>query len=343
MTTLAIRVDAVPETGLGHLTRCLALAHAARAEGCRVHGIGRITEATTRVRAELGVDVWHELPASHPDGADLPACLTALDTIAPDWIVLDGYAFDTGYQRALRACAKLLVLDDSPRLKCYSADLLLDQNLGAEDRDYPLENGRALRGGAYLLLRPAFLATERKRASPAEDHEPPARLLLTLGGQVERLALEAVLAGLAQVATPLDITLLTGADPDVMNWVLPHLAPSHHWHPLPWHDDMPGLMRHSDLAIAAAGSTAWELAYMGVPSLLLVLADNQAGVAAALDAAGAAVNLGQCDPGFAPRLAGELQGLLADAPRRERLTEHARALIDGRGAQRVLEAMRCTR
>ena len=338
MKTLAIRADALPATGLGHLTRCLALAHAARAAGWRVHGIGRIGDPAVRARARQSLDAWHDCPASHPDPADLPATLAALDDIAPDWIVLDGYAFDTGYQRALRARARLLVLDDGPRLDRYGADLLLDQNLGAESRSYVLEDGgRCLLGSAYILLRPAFLEQRADRSRSAS------RLLVTLGGIVERPALEAILAGLAQVEAPLDITLLTGTDPAALEWAREHVPPPHRWNLLPWHDDMPALMAAADLAIAAAGSTAWELAYMGLPALLLVLADNQAGIATALQAAGTAVNLGVCDAGFAARLAGELERLLADPPRRERLSAQARALVDGRGAQRVLEAMRCKR
>lgn len=337
MTTLAIRADALPGTGLGHLTRCLALAHAARASGWCVHGIGRIADPSVRARARENLDGWRDLPTSHPDPADLSATLAALADIAPDWVVLDGYAFDTAYQRALRARARLLVLDDGPRLERYAADLLLDQNLGAEARNYVLEGeGACLLGSEYILLRPTFLG-----ARAADRGHSVRRLLVTLGGVVEGPALEAVLAGLALVASPLDVTLLTGTDPATLE-LARRIAPGQHrWNLLPWHDDMPVLMAATDLAIAAAGSTSWELAFMGVPTLLVALADNQAGIATALDAAGAAINLGVCDDGYAQRLAGELDRLLGDPSRRERLSGQARALVDGRGAERVLEEMRC--
>jgi UDP-2,4-diacetamido-2,4,6-trideoxy-beta-L-altropyranose hydrolase len=339
MKTLAIRADALPATGLGHLTRCLALAHAARAAGWRVHGIGCISDPVVRTRTRQTLEAWHDCPASHPDPADLPASLTALEHIAPDWIVLDGYSFDTDYQRALRSRARLLVLDDGPRLDAYSADLLLDQNLGAETRRYPFEGGgRALLGSAYVLLRPAFLAWRNtSRTTPAQAR----RLLVTLGGTVEAHALQAVLAGLAQVTRPLEITVLTGTDPAKAELARSLAPPGHRMILLPWHDDMPGLMTESDLALSAAGSTAWELAFMGVPALYAVLADNQADIATALQMAGAGINLGECDAGFATRLASELTTLLDAAPRRADFSRAARVLVDGYGAERVIEEMQC--
>ena len=46
--------------------------------------------------------------------------------------------------------------------------------------------------------------------------------------------------------------------------------------------NMAELMAWADVAISAAGSTAWELACMGLPAALIVVAENQTGIAAAL-------------------------------------------------------------
>jgi len=333
MKTLVIRTDALAATGAGHLGRCLALGAAARGGGWRVEGVGRIADDRLREGARRTIDAWHELP----DGAGLKEVLAAMRALQPDWVALDGYAFGVDDQRALGGLAKLLVLDDGPRLPAYHADLLLDQNPGAEARGYVLEgHGRALLGGRYTLLRPEFLAW-RDHAHP--QPERAGRLLLSLGAVVEAAALRAVMAGLARVEAPLRITCLTGTDPVGLDLTRALAPRQHHLEALPWHEDMPALMAASDLALAAAGSTAWELAFMAVPGLYLTLADNQAGVAAAMGRAGAGIDLGRCDAGLPDRLVTEVAALIDARGRRESLARAGRALIDGRGAQRVLEAM----
>jgi spore coat polysaccharide biosynthesis predicted glycosyltransferase SpsG len=103
--------------------------------------------------------------------------------------------------------------------------------------------------------------------------------------------------------------------------------------------DMAALMAWADVAISAAGSTCWELAFMGVPSILIVRASNQAGIAAALSAQGFGLSLGP-DPGFDARLCGQaLAGLLDSRAVRIEFTRVGQALVDGKGSHRVVDAM----
>ena len=91
--------------------------------------------------------------------------------------------------------------------------------------------------------------------------------------------------------------------------------------------------------IAAAGSTSWELLYMGLPFITGILAENQAGIAARLGAEGLAVNVGwykDCPP---ERLAAQITSLISDHALRERMSLTGRKTIDGKGAERVLEAL----
>jgi spore coat polysaccharide biosynthesis predicted glycosyltransferase SpsG len=98
--------------------------------------------------------------------------------------------------------------------------------------------------------------------------------------------------------------------------------------------NMPELMAWADVAVSAGGSTLWELAYMGLPALVLVLADNQLPASRALDAAGIAQWL------RAPAdLPGALAALLPDQARRQAMSDAARRMVDGRGVARVLEQL----
>jgi spore coat polysaccharide biosynthesis predicted glycosyltransferase SpsG len=110
-------------------------------------------------------------------------------------------------------------------------------------------------------------------------------------------------------------------------------------HPVTVHRDPPDLvdlMARATVALSAAGSTCWELAHLGIPAVLFVLADNQEGNATGLAAAGFAVALGAASrAGLGPPLRETLAALLADPARRERMAAVGRRLVDGDGAVRV--------
>jgi RimJ/RimL family protein N-acetyltransferase len=104
-------------------------------------------------------------------------------------------------------------------------------------------------------------------------------------------------------------------------------------------DDMPTLMSWADMAIAAASSTCWELAYLGVPFGTLVVAENQEQVAKELAAAGVAVHFGRARELTSEKLAAHIASLMADEERRRLMATKGRRLVDGYGAARVVEAM----
>jgi len=106
--------------------------------------------------------------------------------------------------------------------------------------------------------------------------------------------------------------------------------------------DMAALMEDSDLAISAGGTTAWELAYMGVPSLLFATADNQREVAASLERAGAAKDLGWHADVTVPSLAQTIQEVARSASQRERMAQRGRGLVDGLGVPRVLTELKAS-
>ena len=103
--------------------------------------------------------------------------------------------------------------------------------------------------------------------------------------------------------------------------------------------NMPELMAWADLAIAAGGSTNWELAFMGLPSLVITIADNQQAIAAALDRQGVIINLGWHQDLNIERLGLSIQDLIGDRLKRETMSKKGRLLVDGNGAKCVVAAM----
>ena len=103
--------------------------------------------------------------------------------------------------------------------------------------------------------------------------------------------------------------------------------------------DMSELLAWADLAITGGGSTCWELAFMGLPALTIVLAENQRPIAQALAKAGVVENLGWHSEASAELIDHHLKLIVKNSQKREEMSKKGRAMIDGQGSSRVVKAI----
>lgn len=352
---VAFRCDASLRIGTGHVMRCLTLARALRARGhdCQFVMRDLTGHQGARVAAE-GFGLTLLPPPSgervakgtaHADWAEVPWERDAAETAAAlsvlDWLVVDHYAFDQEWEsRALPVSARLMVLDDLAD-RAHDCDLILDQNLGRRAEDYdahvPATAARLI-GPRHALLRPEFAAARREAlAARAARGRALRHVLVTMGGVDAENATGAVLASGA--LDRLQVTVVLGG-------AAPHLASVRaQVAALPGAalrvdvPDLAPLMAEADLAIGATGGTAWERCVLGLPTLMLVLAENQAPAAQALTRAGAGLSLGRMgEPGFDARLEVALR-TCADPDLLMRLSTAAAGITDGEGTGRVVAAL----
>ena len=191
--------------------------------------------------------------------------------------------------RIRSAGCRLLVIDDNAHLPYYDADIILNHGIHAPRLDYRSnDDAGCLLGTRYALLRREF---SRWRALRHGVESRAENILITLGGGDADNVARKVLLTLSQIDDlELNIKVLMGA-------LNPHrdelraLADSRSNIDLQTHvADPASLMAWADIAIAAGGTTA-ELAFMQVPALLIVLADNQESVVAGIHRFGAARSL----------------------------------------------------
>lgn len=357
----AFRADASIRIGSGHVMRCLTLADSLRARGHESRFLARPHEGhlAEHIRARghavllLPVD-GAEHDEADPDGPphadwlggpwteDATASLAALRDAPPDWLVVDHYALDARWEALVApACGRMLVIDDLAD-RPHACDLLLDQNLGRRAADYAalLPAGcETLIGQQFALLRPEFRAL--RAASLARREAPLLRnLLVSMGGIDKDDATSAVLDGIEAAGLPdgVTVTVISGRDSPWLDKVRRRAADMR----LPTTvlvdvRNMAERMLQADLAIGGAGGTAWERCCLGLPSIVVVLADNQRPGAEALARAGAAWVIDEV--AAVPR---ELPGLLATAVAPAVLAQAARraaGITDGRGAERVSERL----
>jgi len=334
---LIVRADAGTKIGTGHLMRCLALAQAWKDAGHKVVFITACqNENLLRRLHEEGFDT-RPLTDPHPDSGDWTYTKDVLAAHPGAWVVLDGYHFDEVYQQQVKEIGhRLLAIDDMAHLKHYYADIILNQNLHAEQLQYSCEPyARLLLGTRYVLLRREFLVwKDWKREVP----EIARRVLVTLGGADPENHTLKVIQALDKVeVTSLEATVIIGAsNPHAEELEAGARQSRIHIQLVRDASNMPELVAWADVAIASAGTTCWELAWMGVPAALLTLADNQRRVAEELSRVGAATSLGRAHRVETPELLGKLVTFLNDNDGRAAIAEHAKALVDGEGVSRLL-------
>jgi UDP-2,4-diacetamido-2,4,6-trideoxy-beta-L-altropyranose hydrolase len=338
--TLLIRADANSVIGTGHVMRCLALAQAWQDAGGAV--AFACTDLPDSLRARLDDDrcTVHLIDAHPGTESDLEQTRRLAEAIAPKWLVLDGYDFGSVFQLALRDEKwRLLSIDDDGRHGEYHAEVLLNQNAGALAVLYGrhMHATRLLLGCQYVLLRREFLQMSRKTASVAF----PSRVLLSLGGaDLGNLTEQFLKISRNCTLAACDIDVLVGpANPHLdrlrqlageMKRVVLYEAP----------DNVPEIMSACDMAITAAGSSVYELGYLGVPMLLVVTAENQQPIAAALDRLEAARSLDKFGTCSTADLEFAIDTFLHNAVLRDKCMARALELVDGQGAARVVAILR---
>jgi UDP-2,4-diacetamido-2,4,6-trideoxy-beta-L-altropyranose hydrolase len=340
MSLLLVRTDAGAELGMGHAMRCLALAQAWRGRGGEVRF--RMADPPKSLEARLPAEGMALEQASAAPGSREDAAATAERArgLGAEAVVLDGYQFGADYRGALRRqCeAPVLVIDDLGGEGPWEADVLLNQNLHAQEAMYP-----GYTPGAELLLGPRFalLRAEIRAVGARPPRTGEVRtILVTFGGADPVDATSRFLPALASLSRSRKVGVLVGpanarrerlraAASEVSSGIEVLTAGS----------DYPRLLAEADLVVTAAGSTCWELCFLGVPFVTVVLAENQTAIAASLDAAGAAVDLGWHGSLAVARLAATLAELAADAPRRRAMGEAGQRLVDGLGAERVADTV----
>lgn len=336
-----IRADAAPEIGTGHVMRCLALAQAWREAG------GEAVLATAlspggledRLVAE-GLSI-HRLVAEAGSDADARATAALARDLGAVWTVVDGYQFMGNYQRVLKdAGLRVLVIDDYGHAGHYWADAVLNQNLNAHGTLYASrEPGvRLLLGPRYVLLRREFWKWRGWKHSHARQ---ATNVLVTFGGVDPANVTLKAMAALAKLAsTYWQAAVVVGPS----NPNLPALRSAASSAPqstrlLSDVRDMAELMAWADVVVTAGGSTTWELAFMGLPALTVIVADNQVELAETLSAHGVVQNLGWHTRLAEEELVEALAGLMSDQVARRAMGSLGQELVDGDGGRRVVQAL----
>lgn len=354
---VVFRTDASSRIGSGHVMRCLTLGTALRERGaaasfvCREHeghlcdqieergfAVNRLPASAVNGRQEGSPSHAAWLGATWQEDAAQVRALVAGKCI--DWLVVDHYALDERWERELRPyAARILVIDDLAD-RMHECDVLLDQNL-VSDMDVRYSGKlpktcKALLGPEYALLQPMYLELH-DRVSPREG--PIRRICIFLGGADGQNVTGRALAAFLCLERPdIHVDVIVPAGSPHTESIRAQAAGHRNVH---LHGTMPtlaNLYAQADLAIGGAGATSWERLCLGLPTLVVVLAENQRLIAETLSQRGLVQLLGHQDTVDASAITEALanlvrQGLDADWSRR------CLAVVDGAGVARTRTAL----
>ena len=303
---IVIRTDASIHIGSGHVMRCLVLAQALVLQGhkvsfaCRPQAgdliqfvrnkgfhVDELIQAQTLIEPSNSGDyqAWLQVPWLD----DAQSLCKKIGTA--DLLVVDHYALNQEWQTWVKqqlGC-KVFVIDDLVRK--HSADMILDQTYSRQISEYTPASKYVLTGCQFALLAPRFSELRELVSCKRLNIRNP-KVLISMGGIDSPNASLQVLQCLERLQLKPSVTVLLSMRSPHYEKVKAFCRLRTEWitH-IEFTHTMPELMLEHDLSIGAPGSTSWERACLGLPSVVIPLADNQRQICSALEAAGAVLRV----------------------------------------------------
>ncbi|MFC5735405.1 UDP-2,4-diacetamido-2,4,6-trideoxy-beta-L-altropyranose hydrolase [Cytobacillus gottheilii] len=285
------RVDASTTIGTGHIMRCLTLANFLKENGAKVTFI--CADLKGNMIEHLKSKGFKVFTVADDLEVDAQCTISILKNIKVDLIIIDHYQIDIIWERTVRKAfpsIKIMVIDDLANRE-HDCDILLDQNYQDNfqfryDQLVP-KACKKLLGPGYLLLRPEFYKEEAARQSNLISS-----ILIFYGGSDptgETLKLVNALNQLEPSEIIIHVVVgLSNPQKDIIKETCIEKGYKYHEQI----DYLADLMAECDLAFGAGGVTMWERCYLGLPSIVTIVAENQRESTIATAEYGAIWNLG---------------------------------------------------
>lgn len=338
-----IRTDASIAIGTGHVMRCLTLADELGGQGAEVIFICRKEPGNFIGFIEGKGYRVYSFPADidFQDDRDLTQEILQKEQRSIDWLIIDHYGIDASWETPLRKFTnKIMVIDDLADRR-HDCDILLDQNYSSDVKRYQglvSEECIQLLGAEYALLRPQF---REARANLNRESNEVKRILVFMGGadpaNETGKALKALaLLNRADIAVDVVIGSSNPFKDELQNLTRQMPCTTSYFNNV---SNMAELMTSADIAIGASGTSTWERCCVGLPSIVMVLADNQKEIAEELEREGVVVNLGWHENVTEKDIKFAVESLLKDLEKRKMISLRSKEIVDGMGAKRVVEKM----
>ena len=337
---IVFRADANQKTGIGHIMRCLALSEELTRRGHTCIFLTKIdnSDLLKRIKA-FHVDI-QKMNANASLKKDFETLHDFSSDNEIDWIVIDHYGLDTSYIKKIKNQGfHVLSVDDTSQMHYYS-DIVVNQNIGAECLTFSIEPYTILlRGPTYVMLRDELLIRAKKK-----NNTTVKKILITLGGTDPDNFILSILQSLDSVPNNIEILAVIGPfNPHRTALQAYQKITDMQLNLIQSPPNMADIYMQADLAISAGGSSCYELAYFGIPNLMITVADNQLSIAREMDKQHIGISLGGKHEIRPDYLKDKVKELLKNQSLRKHMSQNGRMLVDGKGKKRIVDSMESIR
>lgn len=324
---IAIRADGGTNIGMGHIMRTLVLAK----ELSKIHDVfyicrvDKLLSEKYRIGIEKVKSQGFIVRTIRED-----SILIDLKDIEADLLITDSYDVDGKYfDETKRMFNKTAYIDDM-NLYYFNVDFLINQNIDSVDFAYKVNTDtKILIGSDYIMLREEFSGISEKYIK-----EEVKDIMITMGGGDPHHITEQILDYVKMLEYNFHIAVGPSFEKD--NYLKDFENSKVRLH---YNASMYEIMQSSDIAVSACGSTLYELAVCGVPTLGLIVVDNQQGIAKKMDELGMIKNMGWYDNLLKDKFIDDLNYLCNDFIKRREMSLKAKKAVDGNGVKRIVKEL----
>lgn len=333
---IVFRVDSSSHIGAGHLMRCITLADELRRKKHQITFVCRELEGNLTLSINYPVLMLKKNNDFQSEDVSLrflgvTQIQDAAQTIKVipknvDLLIVDNYALDKTWHKQLRLHVKKIMVIDDLANKQFDCDVLLNQNLGSQKKDYQNKvpnDCELLLGCDYALLRPEFSQFRGPALEKRKNTKEIKNILVSMGGSDNNNVTYEVLQ---QLDDNFNVVVVLGKASKHKE-MIKHYAKDKNIEIIVAVENMAELMLNADLAIGAGGSTSWERCCLGLPTLLYVTSENQKKVAKCLEKLGAVL--------IVKNLKDDLQSITDSLIYWRNVSEKAQVICDGMGVKRI--------
>lgn len=289
--TFLIRVDSSIKIGTGHVMRCLTLADLLQRNGDRVFFLCRKVEGNLgSIIQERGYKTYWIKSNQWNLENDAQETIEVLKVVNPDWLIIDHYQIDENWERKVYSKVKyIMVIDDLANRK-HICDVILDQNFceNYEKRYDQLVSDKTVKllGPSFLLLREEFYIPITRKNKKQKS------LLLFYGGSDPTHETSKALDALEELNFfNINVDVVVGSSNPNREVIKERcLKRNYQYHCQI--DYLAEVMKQADLSLGAGGVAMWERCFLGLPSIVTIVAENQRESIEAAEHFGAVWNLG---------------------------------------------------
>lgn len=289
---IVFRVDSSTLIGSGHLMRCLTLAgQLKKAKKTDIAFVSRDLEGNLnhliknsgyRLFVLPRVDTSEELTGYEKwltvtQAFDADETKQLLQGVTVDYLIIDDYALDEIWENLLRPYVnKIMVIDDLANRR-HNCDILLDQNYYCDMESrytgiVPV-NCLLLLGPQYALLREEFFDVRKKMRNRDGNIK---NILISFGGSdLTNETMKALKAVESLQRKDIQVNIVVGASNKNKESIEAYCQQHENMQYFCQVSNMAQLMNEADLAIGAGGATTWERCFLGLPAIVIAIADNQ--------------------------------------------------------------------